>query len=421
MLKILHFSDAHIDITRFGRHDPQSGLPIRVLDFLKSLDTIIDTALTEKVDLVIFSGDAYRDRTPVPTFQREWGKRMMRLSQAKIPTLLVVGNHDLSPAAGRAHALQEYETLSVPYIRVISQVEFLTPDMLWDLPLQVIGLPWITPSKLMANLKPEEENSTISSDTSEIILARLIQNFISKVDPDLPAILAGHVSVQGAIYGNERSVMLGKDVVLPLAVLRDAKLDYVALGHIHKAQDLNEDRQPPIVYPGSIERVDFGEVNDEKRFVIAQVEKGSCRYEWRNLPGRKFFDQKIELRHQENIQNELKAILPKPEEMKDAIGRLTIVYPREWEIYIDESALRQYGKNAFEFHIIRHTQIRIGDKLSGVESFLGKTNAEQLEFYWQNLGLSESESKQLSPLAADIMASVHRGINPEIELEENNT
>ena len=114
MLTILHFADAHIDMANYGRHDPQSGLPMRVIDFLKSLDTIVDAAIEEQVDLVLFAGDAYKDRNPAPTFQREWEKRMMRLSRAGVPTLLLVGNHDLSPALGRAHALEEFNTLRSP-------------------------------------------------------------------------------------------------------------------------------------------------------------------------------------------------------------------------------------------------------------------------------------------------------------------
>ena len=90
-MRLLHFADAHIDMANFGRHDVETGLPFRVLDFLKSLDTIVDTAISEKVDLVIFAGDAYKDRTPAPTFQREWGRRLMRLSAAKIPTILFTG------------------------------------------------------------------------------------------------------------------------------------------------------------------------------------------------------------------------------------------------------------------------------------------------------------------------------------------
>ncbi|MGB4869401.1 MAG: metallophosphoesterase, partial [Candidatus Promineifilaceae bacterium] len=84
-LRVLHFADAHIDIANYGRHDSETALPIRVMDFLAALDQIVETAVSEPVDLVIFAGDAYKDRNPQPTFQREWGKRMMRLSQAGIP------------------------------------------------------------------------------------------------------------------------------------------------------------------------------------------------------------------------------------------------------------------------------------------------------------------------------------------------
>ena len=52
-VRILHFADAHIDIANYGRHDPTTGLPQRVVDFLASLDQIIDAAIAERVDLVI--------------------------------------------------------------------------------------------------------------------------------------------------------------------------------------------------------------------------------------------------------------------------------------------------------------------------------------------------------------------------------
>ena len=108
---------------------------------------------TRKVDLVIFAGDAYKDRTPSPTFQREWGRRIMRLPMAGIPTLLLVGNHDISPASGRAHTLQEFDTLQVPKVRVMNKPELLKPADLWGLPLQVIALPWVFRSSLMAALE----------------------------------------------------------------------------------------------------------------------------------------------------------------------------------------------------------------------------------------------------------------------------
>src|SRR5512140_1371356 len=174
-MKILHFADAHIDMANYGRHDPETGLPLRVLDFLKSLDTIVDTAIKERVDMVIFAGDAYKDRSPAPTFQREWGRRIIRLSQARIPTLLLVGNHDLSPAAGRAHAIHEFDTLQVPFVKVLAKPQLLHPHELWDLPLQVIAIPWISRSALMASMDAS------ASDQAEVF-ANIEQHLREIVD-----------------------------------------------------------------------------------------------------------------------------------------------------------------------------------------------------------------------------------------------
>ena len=141
MIKLLHFADAHIDMTNFGAHDPKTGLPVRVMDFLKSLDVIVKTAIDEKVDLVIFAGDAYKDRSPAPTFQREWGRRIMRLSEAGIPTILLTGNHDISPSQRKAHAMQEFDTLQPAHIRVVSNLKLLRSEDLEGLPVQVLAIP----------------------------------------------------------------------------------------------------------------------------------------------------------------------------------------------------------------------------------------------------------------------------------------
>ena len=251
-MKLLHFADAHIDMANYGRHDPDTGLPLRVLDFLKSLDTIVDAAISESVDMVIFAGDAYKDRSPAPTFQREWGRRIIRLSQARIPTLLLVGNHDLSPALGRAHAIQEFETLQVPFVRVLHRPAFFRPSDLWDLPVQVIALPWISRSGLMASIEVSAGDMKELFSNIESRISELVQDWLVEADQSLPLILTAHASVEGAQFGAERMVMLGSDLVLPISLVRDKRLDYVAMGHIHKPQDLNDGQQPPEIYPRSI-------------------------------------------------------------------------------------------------------------------------------------------------------------------------
>jgi exonuclease SbcD len=398
-MKLLHFADAHIDMANYGRHDPETGLPLRVLDFLKSLDAIVDAAVAEKVDLVIFAGDAYRDRSPAPTFQREWGRRIMRLSRAGIRTLLLVGNHDLSPALGRAHAIQEFDTLEIPHVTVLAKPQFLSAEEL-GLPAQVIAIPWVSRSGLIASM----DGSTSEDPATEIEsrLTELVHEWLEKADPSLPTILTAHASVEGAKYGSERTVMLGADMTLPGSLVRDPRLDYVALGHIHKPQDLNENAHPPVIYPGSIERVDFGEALDEKFFIIADVEKQKTRVQWRKLTGiRPFIDRHVTLESPEDVTSVLRSALPSEDELKDAIVRLTVQYPRELDTLIDEAALRQQTAEAFEFHLIKRPQIEARIRLPADRTVSSLSPFELLEQYW---GASHTDDAgELQKMAKEII------------------
>jgi exonuclease SbcD len=405
MITLLHFADAHIDMANYGRHDPESGLPMRVIDFLKSLDTIVDAAIEEKVDLVLFAGDAYKDRNPAPTFQREWGKRIMRLSRAGITTLLLVGNHDLSPALGRAHALESFDTLEVPKVHVLDKPVFLRPEDLDGLPLQVMALPWISRSGLMARLELSAADPTKVYEELEKRLTDLVAGWMEEADPALPIVLTAHASVQGAVYGGERSVMLGSDLVLPGSLVRNPRLDYVALGHIHKPQNLNEKRHPPVIYPGSIERVDFGESAEDKFYVIAHVERGHTEVEWRKLQGiRRFVDRWMRLDVQEGVTERILATLGPETLLKDAIVRLVLEYPRDWEALIDEVALREYAAEAFEFHLIKRPQVESRIRLPGDQPVGSLTPLELLDVYWRASHLNPAEQEALKQLAAQVLA-----------------
>lgn len=414
MIKLLHFSDAHIDIASQGKRDPQTGLPIRVLDFLKALDTIVDTAIKENIELVIFSGDAYKDRTPVPTFQREWGKRIMRLSQAGIPTILLVGNHDISPAAGRATALQEFSTLSVPNVHLVSKPEFISSRQLNNLPIQIIAIPWITRSGFLSAHQDELINLDNIDSNIESLTSLIIDQLMENLDPKLPTIFTAHASIQGAVYGAERSIMLGHDIVLPISLVKRKEFDYVALGHIHKAQDLNENSHPHIIYSGSIERVDFGEVKDDKFFVIAEVEKGKSDISWRLLEGRPFIDILVDLREinsSENhtlptpieIKNYLESSLIDSSEVENAVVRLTLVYPKDWDNLIDDHWFQERFATALEFHLVRKpifsTRLRLGDD----ESISNLPHEKLLELYWESQKVSPEEIESLQVIAKEII------------------
>ena len=273
-LRFLHFSDLHIGVENYGRIDPETGLSTRLGDFLSSLDQVVDFALTQGVDLVLMAGDAYKGRDPSQTHQRELAKRLARLSEAGIPVFLVVGNHDLPNAAGRANAVEIFSTLRVPHTYVGGQLEnYIVPTAAG--PLQVLAVPWPRRSIMLG--REESHGLSLEEIRTEIAsrMTKTIQSRVQQLDPDVPAVIAGHVTVNGATTGTERSMMLGQDHVLLASALDHPQVEYVALGHIHKHQVLR-DGNPMLVYSGSLQRVDFSEEADARGFGVVVA--------WKSLP-----------------------------------------------------------------------------------------------------------------------------------------
>jgi exonuclease SbcD len=187
----------------------------------------------------------------------------------------------------------------------------------------------------------------------------------------------------------------------------------VALGHIHKAQNLNENAHPPVIYPGSIERVDFGEASDDKFYVIAEVSRGKTRVVWRQLTGvRPFIDAYLRLeatQPPEGLTDRLREALPSQEQLRDAIVRLTVEFPRAWESLIDDSALQNYAAGAFEFRLTKHPQMDVRLRLPQDQAFSSLNFMEQLETYWRTNHLPDAEIEQLARLAAQVISRTEAG------------
>ena len=263
-MKLVHFSDVHIGVENFSRIDPDTGLSSRLMDFLGTLDEVIDYCIDSNVDLAIFAGDAYKSRNPSQTHQREFAKRIQRLSTAEIPVVLVEGNHDIPSVFGRATSLDIFKTLNVSNVILGNKAETHLVNTKSGY-IQVITIPWARRSNLltrdeMKGLSLESVNAVIQDKLSTII-----SELASKLDIAIPAILASHVTISGATTSSEQSMMLGKDYVLLTSSVSLPIFDYVALGHVHKRQTINQNK-PTINYSGSLERIDFGEENDDKGF-----------------------------------------------------------------------------------------------------------------------------------------------------------
>jgi exonuclease SbcD len=379
MVRLLHFADLHLGVENYGRIDPQTGLFSRLTDFLRSLDQIVDHALEQDVDLVIFAGDAYKSRDPSPTYQREFAKRIQRLSAAGVPTVLVVGNHDTPNVLGRANAVEIFATLEVENVVVAKRPATHCLETKSG-PIQIVTLPWVTRSILLAreeykNLNLEEINALILEKIENIITEEIVG-----LDPAVPAVLAAHGSVFGATYGSEHSVMLGQEIILPRSMVTNPTFDYVALGHIHKHQVISE--EPPVVYAGSIERIDFGEEKEDKGFVVAEVEKGRATYEFVKLAARPFVTVEVEAKGDDPTAEVLAAI--DGHDITEAVVRVIIHTTPDKEPLIQESEIRRRLADAFHVaamirDVERKTRLRLGTD----QAVEGMTPRQVLERYLQ--------------------------------------
>ncbi len=369
-LKILHLADLHLGVESYGRLDPATGLSSRLLDFLAVFDQVVDYALENKVDLVLFCGDAYKSREPTPTQQREFARRINRLASNGIAVFLLVGNHDLPTAIGKATTTEIFDTLAVKNVYVAGRPDIHRIQTNSG-PVQVASLPW--PRRGLLLTKEETKNLDFNQIKQKLeeVLTRIISVHAAKLDPALPAILAAHVWVTGATPGSEKMITIGQDHALLPGNVANPAFDYIALGHIHKHQVLS--RNPPMVYAGSLERLDFSEEADEKGFYMVEIEpdeeagKRRVTFAFHPVPARRFLTINVNLESGDidPTATVLRAIAPQVEKVKDAIVRLQLSLPEEALGLVRDSDLRNTLKEAYYVTVAREikqaARLRLGN------------------------------------------------------------
>ncbi len=406
-MKILHFADLHLGVENYGRIDPATGLSSRLNDFLSALDQVIDYALENRVDLVLFCGDAYKTREPGQTQQREFARRINRLSTGNIPIFLLIGNHDLPNAIGRATTTEIFDTLAIKNVYVANR-----PDI-YHIPtasgtIQIVSLPWLRRSALLSREDTRNLDFEQIKQRLEQALTQVITDKAARLDPTLPAILAAHVWVAGSQVGSESLMAIGQEHTLLLSNVAQPAFDYVALGHIHKHQVLSEN--PPVVYAGSLERVDFGEENDEKGFYVVEIEpdpatgKRRVSFEFHPVNARRFLTINVAIETQETdpTATVLGAIIGQEEKIRDAVVRLNISLPAPIEGQLRDNDLRDALKEAHYFTIARdikrETRLRLGSRTA--EEI---TPLEALKAYLESKNTSPERTKVLLEYGEKLM------------------
>ncbi len=349
-INILHLSDIHMGSGfSHGKINPETGINTRLEDFVKTLSICIDRAINEPVDLVLFGGDAFPDATPAPYIHEAFASQFRRLADAKIPTILLVGNHDQHSQGSGGASLSIYRTLVVPGFIVgdsITTHRISTGNG----DIQVITLPWLNHSTLLT--RPETEGLSLG-EVSQLLLERLqpvLEGEIRRLDRGIPTVLLGHLMADRANLGAERFLAVGKGFTIPVSFLIRPELDYVALGHVHKHQNLNPANNPPIIYPGSIDRVDFSEEKEDKGYVMVNVAKGKVAWEFNPLPVRNFLTITVDVSESETPESQILDEIAKIE-ITDAVVRLTYKLRSEQLELISNATLDQALKPAHTYTI----------------------------------------------------------------------
>lgn len=246
-MKIVCFADSHVNSAKYGRLDPETGLNSRTVQSLELMHTVVDHAARVHADALVFAGDAFRNASPPPTVADKVAQVFAKAAATGMQVVILDGNHDVSPQATQVSCLAMFSTLRVPNVL---QTRFAES-------VDVVGA--------------DGERVRIATLPTYHTLAD-IRAAMDDLDASTPTVVVGHLTVRHAKLNEWTNAEKETDV--PLETLVRPGVVAVVLGHLHEHQVLNED--PPVLYCGSTNRVDFGEEGQLKGFVELDIVDGKA-------------------------------------------------------------------------------------------------------------------------------------------------
>ena len=205
-----------------------NGVNGRLLDIKERIDEILNFAESKKAGMMVLAGDMFRERHPDMAHMEILSQSFKRLIDDKIETLVIPGNHDVSRIRGSSHTLTPFMPLTKDTcIHIVDK-----PTIINDIAL----FPYMS--------APQEP---------------ALKEFLKIVPPSC-RFLVMHGTVRGAVLNKLVDYEIHDEDAVDANLLD--RFQWVFAGHIHDAQKFRN-----VVYPGSIERLDFGDEFSNKSFV----------------------------------------------------------------------------------------------------------------------------------------------------------
>lgn len=263
-MRIVHTSDWHAGKVWKGKK--------RLPELIAVLEHLAEFIEREKVDLLLQSGDVFDSGAPSAEAERAVFRFFKELGKIGTESIVIAGNHD-SPARldawGILTELVGCRTVSRP----------LPPRQGGVIEIEaggeralVAAVPFASVRHLVAAEQLAKDERDARATYGEW-MAKRFADASKRFRADTVNLLMAHAMINGAILaGSERKVHVGREWAIEAQAV-PAETQYAALGHIHKPQSL-AGVGPPAYYAGSPLQLDFGEVGEEKSFVVVDVRPG---------------------------------------------------------------------------------------------------------------------------------------------------
>ena len=333
-MKLIHLSDLHLGkrVNEFNMLEDQEYILTKILN-------VIDE---EKPDAVLIAGDIYDKAVPSAEAVQLFDDFLCRL-QARCPQIFVIsGNHDSPERIAFASRLIEASGVHLSPV-YNGRIE---PHVLHDEYGEVLiyMLPFVRPSHVRRALEAASDEQIVTY--TDAIRAALRQ---AGPDPEKRCVLVAHQFVTGASRTESEDISVGGLDNVDASVF--AGFDYVALGHIHRAQNIGT--SGVIRYCGTPLKYSFSEAKDEKTVTIVDLgKKGEVsvrtapltpKREMREIRGT--YEQLMTKENYEGTQTDdyLHITLTDENDIADAVSRLRVVYPNLMKLDYDNQRTRTTG------------------------------------------------------------------------------
>lgn len=351
MTRVLHFSDLHLGIEAHGRPDPATGINQRVLDVAARLDEVVDHAIANDVDLVLFAGDAFKNSNPTPTLQKMLAERVRRLTKAGVRVFMVAGNHDLPRMTANVTAFSVYSALEAEHVWIAERAGVYEIPLRDGGVIQVAAIPHFWPRALAARHADAGTEVDVDSLAHEVVASK-VRELATQVTPGVPAVLTAHLEVKGIPRESSQDRYDTTEVRVGASALVNEAFPYVALGHIHDRTHRFDRGGVFVRYSGSLERVDFGEEDQEKGFYVVTYDGAALAGEPEFVPvnARRFLT--IDVRVTPGAETESVVSEVEKHDVTDRIVRVRVRTHRESFALIDQRAVHAALAPAYEVSLL---------------------------------------------------------------------